>query len=49
MVMKELWEQKGNGHLGLKGQKYSDQASRLEKAQECSVDNTGVPDLVCVK
>ena len=23
MVMKELWEQKGNGHLGLKGQKFT--------------------------
>ena len=41
MVMKELWEQKGYGHLGLKGQNYRDQASRLEKAQECySVDNS---------
>ena len=39
MVMRELGEQKGYGHLGLKGQKLRDQASRLEKAQECSVDN----------
>ena len=40
MVMKELWEQKGYGHLGLKGQNLRDQASRLEKAQECSVGNS---------
>ena len=33
IVMKELWEQKGYGHLGLKGQNLRDQASRLEKAQ----------------
>ena len=38
-VMKELWEQKGYGHLGLKGQNLRDQASRLEKAQDCFVDN----------
>lgn len=40
MVMKELSEQKGYGHLGSKGQNLSDQASRLERAQECSVDNS---------
>ena len=33
IVMKELWEQKGYGHLDLKGQNLRDQASRLEKAQ----------------
>ena len=37
MVMRELGEQKGYGHH--KGQNLRYQASRLEKAQECSVDN----------
>ena len=39
IVMKELWEQEGYRHLGLKGQNLRDQASRLEKAQDCFVDN----------
>ena len=39
IVMKELWGQKGYGHLGLKGPTLRDQASRLEKAQDCFVDN----------
>ena len=33
-VMKQLWEEKGCGHLALKGQNLRDQASRLEKYQE---------------
>ena len=40
MVIKGLWEQKGYGHLGLKGRYLRYQASRLEKAQECSLDNS---------
>ena len=32
-VMKQLWEEKGCGHLALKGQNLRDQASRLEKCQ----------------
>ena len=32
-VMKELWEEKGYGNLGLKSQNLRDQASRLEKNQ----------------
>ena len=30
-VTKQLWEEKGYGHLALKGQNLRDQASRLEK------------------
>ena len=37
-VMKDLWDAKGYGHLGLKPQNLRDQASRLEKIQEGSVD-----------
>lgn len=37
-VMKDLWDAKGYGHLGLKPQNSRDQASRLEKIQEGSVD-----------
>ena len=33
-VMKQLWEEKGCGHLALKGQNLRHQASRLEKYQE---------------
>ena len=39
IIQKELWEQKGYGHFGLKGKHLRDQASRLEKAQDCFVDN----------
>ena len=39
-VMKNLWDAKGYGDLGLKPQNLRDQASRLEKIQERSVDNT---------
>ena len=39
-VMKDLWDAKGYGHLGLKYQNLRDQASRLEKIQEGSVDIT---------
>ena len=41
-VMKQLWEEKGCGHLALKGQNLRDQASRLEKYQE------GLADEGCV-
>jgi len=41
-VMKQLWEEKGYGHLALKGQNLRDQASRLEKGQE------GLADESCV-
>ena len=37
-VMKDLWDAKGYGHLGLKPQNLRDQASTLEKIQEGSVD-----------
>ena len=40
--MKQLWEEKGYGHLALKGQNLRDQASRLQKCQE------GLPDESCV-
>ncbi|PFX13067.1 hypothetical protein AWC38_SpisGene22884 [Stylophora pistillata] len=33
-VMKQLWEEKGYGHLALQGQNLRDQASRLEKGQQ---------------
>ena len=39
-IMKNLWDAKGYGDLGLKPQNLRDQASRLEKIQERSVDNT---------
>ena len=32
-VMKELWDEKGYEHLGIKAQNLRDQASRLEKLQ----------------
>ena len=41
-IMKQLWEEKGYGHLALKGQNLRDQASRLEKCQE------GLADESCV-
>ena len=41
-VMKQLWEEKGYGHLALKGQNLRDQASRLEKCQK------GLADESCV-
>ena len=37
-VMRQLWEEKGYGHLALKGQNLRDQASRLEKCQEGLAD-----------
>ena len=39
-IMKSLWDAKGYGDLGLKPQNLREQASRLEKIQERSVDNT---------
>ena len=40
-LMRELWDEKGYGHLGLKGQNLRDQASRLEKHQEnLSIDGS---------
>ena len=39
-IMKNLWNAKIYGDLGLKPQNLLDQASRLEKIQERSVDNT---------
>ena len=33
-VLKQIWEEKGYGHLALKGQNLRDEASRLEKCQE---------------
>ena len=33
-VIKKLWDERGYGHLGLKGQNLRDQASRLEKNQD---------------
>ena len=41
-VMKQLWEEKGYGHLALKGQNLRDQASRLEKCQEGLADESRV-------
>ena len=41
-VMKQLWEEKGYGHLALKGQNLRDQASRLEKCQESLADESCV-------
>ena len=39
-IMKNLWDAKGYGDLGLKPQNLRDQAARLEKIQERSMDNT---------
>lgn len=42
-IMRELWEGKGYGHLGLKGQNLRDQAARLERNQaDASVDISGI-------
>ena len=38
-VMKDLWNDRGYGHLEFKSQNLRDQASRLEKMQERAVDN----------
>ncbi len=38
-VMKQLWDEMGYGHFGLKGQNLRDQASRLEKNQENVMDS----------
>ena len=39
-VMKELWEEKGYGNLGLKSQNLRDQASRLEKNQDALMETS---------
>ena len=36
-VMKQLWEEKGYEHLGIRSQNIQDQASRLEKMEHGSV------------
>ena len=41
-VLKQLWQEKGYGHLALKGQNLRDQASKLEKCQEGLVDESCV-------
>ena len=41
-VMKQLWEEKGYGHLALKGHNLCAQASRLEKCQEGLADDSRV-------
>jgi len=38
-VMKKLWDERGYGHLGLKGRNLRDQASRLEKNQDNLMDS----------
>ena len=38
-VMKDLWNERGYGHLEFKSQNLRDQASRLEKMQERAVDS----------
>ena len=37
--MKDLWNERGYGHLEFKSQNLRDQASRLEKMQERAVDS----------
>ena len=39
-VMKELWEEKGYGNLGLKSPNLRDQASRLEKNQDALMETS---------
>ena len=39
-VMKELWEEKGYGNLGLKSENLLDQASRLEKNQDALMETS---------
>ena len=40
--MKQLWEEKGYGHLAVKGQNLRDKASRQEKGQEDLTDKSCV-------
>ena len=47
-VMKQLWEEKGYGHLALEGQNLRDQASRLEKGQEDLADESCVNDAAVI-
>ena len=47
-VMKQLWEEKGYGHLALKGQNLRDQASRLEKCQEVLTDESCVSGTIVI-
>ena len=44
-VMKQFWEEKGCGHLVIKGQNLRDQASRLEKDQEEFADASCLNDI----
>ena len=39
-VMKDLWNERGYGHLEFKSQNLRDQVSRLEKMQERAVDSS---------
>ena len=41
-VLTQLWEEKGYGHLALKGQNLRDKVSTLEKCQEGLVDESCV-------
>ena len=45
-VMKELWEEKGYGNLGLKSQNLRDQASRLEKNQDALMETSATGQTV---
>ena len=47
-IMKQFWEEKGYGHLALKGQNLRDQASRLEKDQEEFADASCLNDTTVV-
>ena len=45
-VMKELWEEKGYGNLGLKSQNLRVQASRLEKNQDALMETSATGQTV---
>ena len=45
-VMKELWEEKDYGNLGLKSQNLRDQASRLEKNQGALMETSATGQTV---
>ena len=45
-AMKELWEEKGYGNLGLKSQNLRDQASRLEKNQDAVMETSATGQTV---
>ena len=45
-VMKELWEEKGYGNLGLISQNLRDQASRLEKNQDALMETSATGQTV---